>query len=553
MKGLFFILLTIPVLAFGQTIKFEQLPKAAGPGRTISTLPDGTQTFVVDNAVRTTDTAAMLAPYVGRKELRDTTNNLRDAIRALGTNAGNLYTTNGAFNSDRTVDFNGKTLTFTDNLQGNLYQNYDPTAPQIYTELYNPSGLGSANWTQTPGLYEVNVVNASNGSDGLYMTQRATPGEQRYDLSYRKGSVLSTFQMDDDGVTFYTQNAGEGKAIGLKLYSQTGEIGIDNIPTSVSSLDSIVVISGGKLKRIERSLVSGNFANYYNRTEIDNLLAAQQSGGGTAIDTSKYYTKAQANALFLTGIRGLPDSSGILHFRLNGTADTSVFVGGTGNQSSGDIANETDPTVGAHIKEITPTDIANWNTDAIGITTENDPTVPALVKNITQADIDRWNYDETGAGGGIADGNSYPTGIFHSLSGNQLTTTISFNDRPEIASNTITLPSSSTGNAGGEVVYPYQSVYTQPASYDIVKTGYIRIGSSSTTQNSILNFPNAGASEGKVIILQFEGNSGAYNWQTTNVAIAKNGTGYITTNWEPHTTYTLIASTNDWSIVSILK
>ena len=60
---------------------------------------------------------------------------------------------------------------------------------------------------------------------------------------------------------------------------------------------------------------------------------------------------------------------------------------------------ETDPTVPAHVKSITSSNIANWNS-AYGwgdhstagyLTTESDPTVPSHVKGITTGDINSWN------------------------------------------------------------------------------------------------------------------------------------------------------------------
>ena len=70
---------------------------------------------------------------------------------------------------------------------------------------------------------------------------------------------------------------------------------------------------------------------------------------------------------------------------------------------------ETDPTVPAHVKNITEQDIANWNAGGSGgggITNETDPTVPAHVKNITQEDINRWN---AGGGGGEITNETDPT------------------------------------------------------------------------------------------------------------------------------------------------
>lgn len=62
---------------------------------------------------------------------------------------------------------------------------------------------------------------------------------------------------------------------------------------------------------------------------------------------------------------------------------------------------ETDPTVPAHVKAITSTQITNWDASfgwgdhsAQGYLksfTETDPTVPAHVKGISQADINNWN------------------------------------------------------------------------------------------------------------------------------------------------------------------
>ena len=60
---------------------------------------------------------------------------------------------------------------------------------------------------------------------------------------------------------------------------------------------------------------------------------------------------------------------------------------------------ETDPTVPAHVKNISSANISNWN-DAHGwgdhstegyLTTESDPTVPSHVKGITTGDINSWN------------------------------------------------------------------------------------------------------------------------------------------------------------------
>jgi len=60
---------------------------------------------------------------------------------------------------------------------------------------------------------------------------------------------------------------------------------------------------------------------------------------------------------------------------------------------------EIDPTVPAHVKAITTTQITNWDASfgwgnhasAGYLKTETDPTVPAHVKGISQADINNWN------------------------------------------------------------------------------------------------------------------------------------------------------------------
>lgn len=51
---------------------------------------------------------------------------------------------------------------------------------------------------------------------------------------------------------------------------------------------------------------------------------------------------------------------------------------------SGGIANETDPTIPNHIKNITEQDIENWNN-------KTDPTIPNHIKTITEQDINNWN------------------------------------------------------------------------------------------------------------------------------------------------------------------
>ncbi len=96
--------------------------------------------------------------------------------------------------------------------------------------------------------------------------------------------------------------------------------------------------------------------------------------------------------------------------------------GGTFTDEVG-ITTEMDPTIGAHIKAITTTDISNWNmdnlptneiqtinknittklvtlsnnggsfTDEVGILSESDPTIPQHVKDITQTNITNWNKD----------------------------------------------------------------------------------------------------------------------------------------------------------------
>ena len=83
---------------------------------------------------------------------------------------------------------------------------------------------------------------------------------------------------------------------------------------------------------------------------------------------------------------------------------------------------ETDPTVPAHVKSITTTNISNWNSaygwgnhasaGYLKAYTETDPTVPAHVKGITQADIDKWNNPPSG-GGGLPDGDWHCTGSIY--------------------------------------------------------------------------------------------------------------------------------------------
>ena len=69
---------------------------------------------------------------------------------------------------------------------------------------------------------------------------------------------------------------------------------------------------------------------------------------------------------------------------------------------------ETDPTVPAHVKAITATQISNWDASFswgdhstqgyLKSFTETDPTVPAHVKGISQADINNWNAAAGGTG-----------------------------------------------------------------------------------------------------------------------------------------------------------
>lgn len=114
-----------------------------------------------------------------------------------------------------------------------------------------------------------------------------------------------------------------------------------------------------------------------------------------------------------------------------------ISFGWGDHSAEGYLTVEADPTVPDHVKEITKTDIANWNagngnggggggvdpriTDqqidnwdvsfgwgdhkGLYLESESDPTVPQYVKNITQADINKWN---SGTGGG-ADLTGYAT------------------------------------------------------------------------------------------------------------------------------------------------
>jgi len=92
-----------------------------------------------------------------------------------------------------------------------------------------------------------------------------------------------------------------------------------------------------------------------------------------------------------------------------GTTSTTVAKGDHTHSQYLESFTETDPTVPSHVKSITTTEKANWNT-AFGwgdhatagyLTsfTESDPTVPAHVKAISQTDIDNWNNPPSGGGG----------------------------------------------------------------------------------------------------------------------------------------------------------
>jgi hypothetical protein len=97
--------------------------------------------------------------------------------------------------------------------------------------------------------------------------------------------------------------------------------------------------------------------------------------------------------------------------------DITTIEGNVNNIIDGSVPiNETDPTVPAHVKAITSTEIANWNTSFgwgdhstqgyLKTFSETDPTVPAHVKSISQADINKWN---TAAGSTGPDMSAYYT------------------------------------------------------------------------------------------------------------------------------------------------
>lgn len=97
--------------------------------------------------------------------------------------------------------------------------------------------------------------------------------------------------------------------------------------------------------------------------------------------------------------------------------DITTIEGNVNNIIDGSLPiSETDPTVPAHVKAITSTQITNWDASFgwgnhstqgyLKSFTETDPTVPAHVKGITQTDISNWN---AAAGGTAPDMNLYYT------------------------------------------------------------------------------------------------------------------------------------------------
>jgi hypothetical protein len=142
--------------------------------------------------------------------------------------------------------------------------------------------------------------------------------------------------------------------------------------------------------------------NIYGRKNNDWVIVPTSGGDGGSVDLSAYYTKTESDA----------------RYQLKGNYLTS----------------ESDPTVPQHVKSISQADINKWNSgggdvDLTGyatqtwvstnyqpkgsyLTSESDPTVPAHVKSISQSDINKWNNPPSG-------GNDYDGSDAVKLTGDQ--------------------------------------------------------------------------------------------------------------------------------------
>ena len=192
--------------------------------------------------------------------------------------------------------------------------------------------------------------------------------------------------------------------------------------------------------------------------------------------------------------------------------DISTIEGNINNIIDGSTPiDETDPTVPAHVKAITSTQITNWDASFgwgnhasegyLKTFAETDPTVPAHVKGISQADINKWNTAAGSTGPDMgqyytkteSDNKYQPKGSY-SVTGHGHAWT-------EISGKPSTFPPSSHGHAWGEIsgkpgTYPPSShghawgeITGKPSFYDgsdaVKLSGNQTIGGAKTFSSNV--------------------------------------------------------------------
>lgn len=132
-----------------------------------------------------------------------------------------------------------------------------------------------------------------------------------------------------------------------------------------------------------------------------------------AADALKVFDSSDATVFTITNAGGVlaTDTVNATGFVVDGQTGFLKADGSVDNSTYLTSFTETDPTVPSHVKSITTTEKANWNTafswgnhaDEGYLTsfTETDPTVPQHVKDITTGDIVNWNNHFSGSYGDL--------------------------------------------------------------------------------------------------------------------------------------------------------
>lgn len=300
MKYFLIIFFFFPLAVFGQQqkIKLKQLQPANGAGYSIGSLPDGTPIWIVDNTIRKTDTAAMLAPYAAK---------IAKAFTSIAQINDSTFTLNRYDGTRDTIVFTGGTQAASGTADGNKFITgftITGTGTKTLTATYNDGTTQTATFTDLQG----STANYQQAFNSITQINDSTFTLNRYDgtkdtVQIRVGSAVSGSGGNYDKAFMSIAQISDS-SFTLNRYDGTK----DTIVFTGGSNSAAGAMSFGTLTNVDTTgLVNGSIAKWNDAvkkwqmaTESAQINADWNASSGPALILNKpsIYTQTQINNFF---------------------------------------------------------------------------------------------------------------------------------------------------------------------------------------------------------------------------------------------------------------